>query len=115
MISLKTLLNEVLNTYIVTCDLISDSALNITEILNGVRALEKVIIVNNITPEDYPQKEKTEFTRITIKFMTRNNPKDDLVKFKDDMLQSSLDDKDPKKKIEGIKSVKFYEQTLKRV
>jgi len=115
MISLKTLLNEVLNTYIVTCDLMSDPEMNITEILNGVRALEKSIIVNNITPEDYVQKDDVEFTRITIKFMTRDNPKDDLVTFKENMLHSSSDDKDSRKKIEGIKSVKFYEETLKRI
>ena len=110
---LTKLLVEILNTYVVTCDLMSDPEMNITEILNGVRALEKAIIVNNITPVEYPQKDNIEFTRITIKFMTRDNPKKDLVKFKNDMLQSDLDNKDPRKKIEGIKSVKFYEETLK--
>ena len=112
---LTKLLSEVLNTYIITCDVMSDPAMNITEILNGVRALEKVIIVNNITPERYPQKSNIEFTRITIKYITREDPKLAIPKFQKEMLKSDPDGDNPTRKIEGIKSVKFYEKTLKRV
>ena len=112
---LTKLLSEVLNTYIVTCDLMSDPSMNITEILNGVRALEKVIIVNNITPEKYPQKSNIEFTRITIKFITREDPAAALGQFKQGMTTSDTKGDTPTRKIEGIKSANFYEQTLKRV
>ena len=113
MIELKNILNEVLNTFVVECDVLTDRQFNITDVLDEVRALRKVTIVNNITPEEYPQKDKIEFTRLKIKFVTREDPKLDLSKFKEDMLTSDLSKTDLR--IPGVKSVKFKEETLKRL
>ena len=67
MIKLKDILSEVMNTYQVQASLMSDRRAGITNILDQIRGLEKVTIVNNITPEEYVQKEKVEYTRIKIK------------------------------------------------
>ena len=113
MIELKNILNEILNTFVVECDVLTDRKFNITDVLDEVRALRKVTIVNNITPEEYPQKDKVEFTKLKIKFVTREDPKLDLAKFKEDMLTSDLSKTDLR--IPGVKSVKFKEETLKRL
>ena len=113
MIKLSNILTEVLNTFQVECDILTDRQFNITDVLNEVRALRKVTIVNNITPEEYPQKDKVEFTRLKIKFVTRENPKTDLIQFKEDMLTSDLSKTDLR--IPGIKTVKFKLETLKRL
>lgn len=110
---LTNILNEVLNTFVVECDILTDRQFNITDVLDEVRALRKVTIVNNITPEEYPQKDKIEFTRLKIKFVTREDPKQDLAKFKEDMLTSDLSKTDLR--IPGVKSVTFKEETLKRL
>ena len=91
----------------------SDRDIGITNILDQIRGLEKVTIVNNITPEEYVQKEKIEFTRVKIKFVTRGNPKEDIAKMKKDMLTSDLNTSDMR--IDGLKNVKFKLETLRRV
>ena len=113
MVKLTNILNEVLNTFIVECEILTDSTFNITDILDEVSALRKVTIVNNSTPEEYPQKDKIEYTKVKIKFVTRTNPKIDLDKFKDDMLTSDISKTDLR--IPGVKSVKFKLETLKRI
>ena len=113
MIKLKDILSEVMNTYQVQASLMSDRKVSITGILDQIRGLEKVTIVNNITPEEYIQKEKIEYTRVKIKFVTRGNPKEDIAKMKKDMLTSDLSTSDMR--IDGLKNVKFRLETLKRV
>ena len=113
MIKLKDILSEVMNTYQVQASLMSDRGVGITNILDQIRGLEKVTIVNNITPEEYVQKEKVEYTRIKIKFVTRTNPKQDIIKMKKDMLTSNLKTADMR--IDGLKNVKFRMETLKRI
>ena len=113
MIKLKNILTEVLNTFQVEADILSDRRESITSILDQIRGLYKVTIVNNITPEEYPQKEKVEFTRVKIKFVTRSDPKQDIENFRKDMLSSDLDKNDLR--IPGVKSVKFKPETIKRV
>ena len=113
MIKLSNILTEVLNTYSVEADILSDRKESITNILDQIRGLYKVTIVNNITPEECVQKKDIEFTRVKIKFVTRTNPKADLIKFKEDMLTSDMSKNDLR--IPGIKSVKFKEETLKRL
>ena len=113
MVKLTNILNEVLNTFVVECEILTDRQFNITDVLDEVRALRKVTIVNNITPEEYPQRDKVEYTKLKIKFVTREDPKQDLAKFKEDMLTSDLSKTDLR--IPGIKSVKFKEETLKRL
>ena len=113
MIKLTNILSEVLNTFQVECDLFTDNEFNITDVLNQVRGLRKVTIVNNITPEDYPQRDKIEYHKLKIKFVTREDPKTDLRQFKEDMLTSDMSKNDLR--IPGVKSVKFKEETLKRL
>ena len=60
MIKLSNILSEVLNTFQVECDLFTDKDFNITDVLNQVRGLRKVTIVNNITPEEYEQNQELE-------------------------------------------------------
>ena len=113
MVKLVKILNEVLNTFIIECEILTDKKFNITDVLDEIRALRKVTIVNNITPEEYPQKDKIEYTKVKIKFVTRTDPKIDLDKFKDDMLTSDISKTDLR--IPGVKSVKFKSETLKRL
>ena len=110
---LTNILNEVLNTFVIECEVLTDRKFNITDVLDEVRALRKVTIVNNITPEEYSQRDKIEYTKLKIKFVTRENPKQDLIQFKEDMLTSDLSKTDLR--IPGIKSVTFKEETLKRL
>tara|TARA_R110000782_G_scaffold143458_3_gene236244 strand:- start:15 stop:356 length:342 start_codon:yes stop_codon:yes gene_type:complete len=113
MIKLKNIISEIMNTYQVQASLMSDKRVGITSILDQIRGLEKVTIVNNITPEEYVQKEKIEFTRVKLKFVTRGNPKEDIIKMQKDMLTSDLKTSDMR--IDGLKNVKFRVETLRRV
>ena len=113
MIKLSKILTEVLNTYQVECELLSDKQFNVTDILNQVRGLRKVTIVNNITPEEYEQKQDVEYHLLKIKFVSRDDPKTDLEQFKEDILTSDRSANDLR--IPGAKSVKFKEETLKRL
>ena len=113
MIKLGNILTEVLNTFQVEADILSDRKTNISDILDQIRGLYKVTIVNNITPEDYPQRDKIEYHKLKIKFVTREDPKMDLRQFKEDMLTSDMSKNDLR--IPGVKSVKFKEETLKRL
>ena len=113
MIKLKDILNEVMNTYQVEATLITDRGVGITNVLDQIRGLEKVTIVNNITPPEYPQKEKVEYTKAKIKFVSRTDPKADVVKMQKDMLTSDLKTSDMR--IDGLKNVKFKIETLKRL
>ena len=113
MTKLTNILSEILNTFQVEADILSDRKVSITSILDQIRGLYKVTIVNNITPEEYPQKENIEFTRVKIKFVTRTDPKQDIEQFKKDMLVSDVAKTDLR--IPGVKSVKFKPETLKRI
>tara|TARA_B100000287_G_C20343901_1_gene666978 strand:+ start:41 stop:376 length:336 start_codon:yes stop_codon:yes gene_type:complete len=111
MIKLANILSEVLNTYQIEGILINDSEYNISDILNQVRAVRKITIVS-IDPIDI-KKPGIEYHKIKIKFVTRGEPKQDLEQFKKDMLSSDLSKTDLR--IPGVKSVKFKEETLKRL
>jgi hypothetical protein len=113
MTKLTNILSEILNTFQVEADILSDRKVSITSILDQIRGLYKVTIVNNITPEEYPQKENIEFTRVKIKFVTRTDPKQDIEQFRKDMLVSDVAKTDLR--IPGVKSVKFKQETLKRI
>ena len=113
MIKLKNILTELLNNYIVQAYILTDPSYNITDILDQIRAVRKVTIVRNITPEDYIQKPNIEYHLITIKFITRGNAKQDLAKMKQDILTSDRSMNDLR--IPGVKSFKFKEETLRRI
>ena len=86
MIKLGNILSEVLNSYQIECELFTDKKFNVTDILNQVRGLRKVTIVNNITPEEYEQNQELEYHLLKIKFVSRDDPKTDLEQFKADIL-----------------------------
>ena len=113
MIELKKILNEVLNEYIVQAYMLTDIDYNITEILDQIRAIRKVTIIRNITPPEYAQKKNMEYTLVTIKFISRGNPKQDLEKMKKDILTSDRSIKDLR--VPGVKSFIFKPETLKRI
>ena len=111
MIKLSNILSEILNTYQVEAFLITNPKFNISDILNQIRAIRKVTIVS-VDPVDI-KKPGIEYHKIKIKFVTRGEPKQDLEKFKDDILTSDLSKTDLR--VPGVKSLKFNEKTLKRL
>ena len=111
MIKLKDILSEILNTFQIEAILVNDSKFSISDILNQIRGLRKITIVN-IEPIDI-EKPNLEYHKIKIKFVTRNEPKKDLEQFKNDILSSDLSKTDLR--IPGVKSIKFKEETLKRI
>jgi hypothetical protein len=114
MTQLKDILNEILNTYQVEGTLVSSKDENISDILNQIRGIRKVTVLNNITPDDIPQREDTEITKFELKFVSRTNePKKDIEKFKKDILQSDYEKNDLK--VPGVRSVEFNLDSLKRI
>ena len=113
MIKLKNILNEVLNTYIVQAYMLTDTSYNITDVLDQIRAIRKITIVRNITPPEYVQKKNLEYTLVTIKFVSRGDPKKDIEKIKQDVLTSDRSATDLR--VPGVKSFKYKEGTLKRL
>jgi len=112
MISLKNILYEVLNNYSVEVDLFIDNTSSTYDVTNEIRALKGVTIVTIITPDDYSQTGGDEYIRLRIKFVTREDANKMLQQFLDDAL--AKDDKDTIR-IQGIKSMKYREGTLKRL
>jgi hypothetical protein len=114
MTQLKDILNEILNTYQVEGTLVSSKEENISDILNQIRGIRKVTVLNNITPDDVPEREDTEITKFELKFVSRTNePKKDIEKFKKDILQSDYEKNDLK--VPGVRSVEFNLDSLKRI
>ena len=113
MIKLKNILKEVLNTYIVQAYMLTDSDYNITDVLDGIRAVRKVTIIRNITPPEYAQKKNMEYTLVTIKFISRGNPKQDLEQLKQDILTSDRSMNDLR--VPGVKTLNFKPETLQRI
>ena len=112
MIKLKQILSEILNTYSVEGYILSDRNESIAEINAQIRAIEKITIVDIITPENFPQKKNVEYTKIRVKFITHtNDPKQDIENFKKEILTSE----EGSVRIPGIKTVKFNLDTLKRI
>ena len=112
MISLKKILYEVLNNYSVEVDLFVDKSVSTYDITNEIRALKGVTIVTIITPEDYSQTGGDEYIRLRIKFVTRDDANVILQQFLDDILAKNDEDT---LRIQGIKSMKYREGTLKRL
>jgi hypothetical protein len=114
MIKLTNILSEVLNTFQVEATLVSDKKTNISSILDQIRGLHKVTIVTNIT-QDKKSNPNYEFTKVKIKFVSRENPKEDLIQLKKDMLTSDFTPDHKHIRVSGLKSVKFKTETLKRL
>ena len=117
MISLKDILYEVLNNYSVEVDLFIDKSTSTYDITNEIRALKGVTIVTIITPEDYVQKTggSDEYIRLRIKFVTRGEANNMLQQFLDNALATSPGPKEDNIRIQGVKSMKYRENTLKRL
>ena len=113
MIKLKNILTEVLNTYIVQAYMLTDTEYNITDVLDQIRAIRKITIVRNITPPEYIQKPNVEYTLVTIKFITRGEPKKDLERIKQDIETSDMSKTDLR--VPGVKTFKFKYETLRRL
>ena len=114
MIKLTNILSEVLNTFQVEAILISDKKINISSILDQIRGLHKVTIVTNIT-QNKKSNPNYEFTKVKIKFVSRENPKEDLIQLKKDMLTSDFTPDHKHIRVSGLKSVKFKPETLTRI
>jgi len=112
MIKLKDILYEILNNFSVEIDLFVDPNIFITEIINEIRALKGITIVNIITPDDYSQLSGDLYVRLKVKFVTRGEANDMLQQFLNDAL--AQDDKD-EVRIQGVKSMSYIEGTLKRL
>ena len=102
-----------LNTYQVEAYMLTDNSFNITDVLDQIRAVRKITIVRNITPEDYVQKPNVEFTLVSIKFITRGDAKKDLEKIKQDIETSDMSKTDLR--VPGVKSFKYKPETLRRL
>ena len=113
MLKLKNILNEVLNTYQVNADILTNVDFNITDVLDQIRAIRKITIVRNITPEDYVQRGNVEYTLVSIKFITRGDANKDLEQIKQDIETSDMSKTDLR--VPGVKSFKYKPETLKRL
>ena len=113
MIKLTHILTEILNTYQVNAYMLTDTDFNITDVLDQVRAVRKITIVRNLTPPDYIQQKDVEYTEVSIKFITREDAKEDMEKIKQDILTSDRSKNDLR--VPGVKSFKYKEETLKRL
>ena len=112
MISLKNILYEILNNFSIEFDLFIDRKVNTYDVLNEIRALKGITIVNIITPEDYSQSGDDEYIRIRVKFVTRGEANEMINNILDGAL--AQDNKD-EVRIQGIKSMKIRKGTINRL
>ena len=113
MIKLTNILTEILNTYQVEAYMLTDRDFNITDVLDQIRAIRKITIVRNLTPPDYVQQNDVEYTLVSIKFITREDAKEDMEQIKQDILTSDRSKNDLR--VPGVKSFKYKPETLKRL
>ena len=112
MIKLTNILTEMLNTFEVQAEILSDRQSNISEILDSIRAVKSITTIRNITPPEYPQREGIEYTLVIIKFVTRVDAKQNLQQIKNDILTSDGGSTDLR--VPGVKSFKYKIDTIKR-
>ena len=93
--------------------MLTDTSYNITDVLDQIRAIRKITIVRNITPPEYIQKPNIEYTLVTIKFISRGEPKKDLERIKQDIETSDMSKTDLR--VPGVKTFKFKYETLRRL
>ena len=113
MIKLTNILTEILNTYQVDAYMLTDTDFNITDVLDQIRAVQKITIVRNLTPPEYVQQKDVEYTLVSLKFITRGDAKEDIEKIKQDILTSDRGENDLR--VPGVKSFKYKIETLKRL
>ena len=113
MIKLTNILTEILNTYQIEAYMLTSRDFNITDVLDQVRAVQKITIVRNLTPPDYHQPTDSEYTLVSIKFITRGDAKIDIEKIKQDILTSDMSKTDLR--VPGVKSFISKPETLRRL
>ena len=113
MVKLTNILSEILNTYQIQAYMLTDRNFNITDVLDQIRAVQKITIVRNLTPPDYVQPTESEYTLVNLKFITRGDAKEDIEKIKQDILTSDREENDLR--VPGVKSFKYKIETLKRL
>tara|TARA_R110000772_G_scaffold4571_16_gene16339 strand:- start:565 stop:921 length:357 start_codon:yes stop_codon:yes gene_type:complete len=118
MIKLKDILSEALNVYSVGIIIVSDKDSNFTDVLDGIRAVRRVTIVNANTAPEVEEKNRRrtdgkEIHTATIKFVAGQDAKQDLDFFKTTMLQS--DKGDPNKRIPGLRHIIFKPESLTKL
>jgi hypothetical protein len=121
MIKLQNIITEALNTYSVEVAMKSNRKYGLMGILDEIRAVQKITIVQNITPTNDPKfgttkyiSDKVEYTLLKVKWVTRTNPKEDIKQFQRDMLVTT-DLQDTGIRIPGILSLKFRIDKLTRI
>ena len=121
MIEFVNIITEALNTYSVEVAMKSNRKYGLMGILDEIRAVQKITIVQNITPTNDPKfgttkyiSDKVEYTLLKVKWVTRTNPKEDIKQFQRDMLVTT-DLQDTGIRIPGILSLKFRIDKLTRV
>ncbi len=112
MIKLTNILTEMLNTFEIQAEILSDRKIPITDILDSIRAVRSITTVRNITPPEFPQREGIEYTLVIIKFVTRVDSKQNLQQIKNDILTSDRSETDLR--VPGVKSFKYKLDTLRR-
>ena len=112
MIKLTNILTEMLNTFEVQAEILSDRQSNISEILDSIRAVKSITTIRNITPPEHPQREGVEYTLVVVKFVTRMDAKQNLQQIKDDILTSDRSETDLR--VPGVKAFKYKMDTLNR-
>ena len=80
--------------------------------LKGGRHFRNVCEMAGRNP-DYVQQKDVEYTEVSIKFITREDAKEDMEKIKQDILTSDREKNDLR--VPGVKSFKYREDTLKRL
>ena len=112
MIKLTNILTEILNTFEIQAVILSDAQMDISDILDSIRAVKSITTVRNITPPEYPQREGIEYTLVIIKFVTRVDAKQNLQQIKNDILTSNRSETDLR--VPGVKKFEYKIDTLKR-
>ena len=112
MIKLSNILSEMLNTFEIQAEILSDRKESITDILDSIRAVKSITTVRNITPPEYPQREGIEYTLVLIKFVTRLDSKTNLAQIRQDIVTSDGGPTDLR--VPGVKTFKYKMDTLKR-
>ena len=112
MIKLTNILTELLNTFEVQAEILSNRKIPITDILDSIRAVRSITTVRNITPPEYPQREGVEYTLVIIKFVTREDSRQNLEQIKQDIITSDGGPTDLR--VPGVKSFKYKIDTLRR-
>jgi len=114
MIKLYDLLLEGDSLYQVKAQILIDSQINVTDVLNWIRAIRKVTIVHNETTPEMDQHNKRrndgkELHKISVKYMSAS-PKEDLEFLKKTMMRSKEGDLNPK--VPGLLNIKFKPETI---